>query len=347
MYDLLVIGAGPAGISMAVEAHKAGIDSSKILIIEKAEEHSFTIKKYYPDSKLVTANYKGFEAKCTGVMCIPDLTKHETISYLDKAINENNLTVHYNETVWKLHQNEDKSFIIYTDKNQYHAKIVTIAIGILGKPNKPEYKIPHSLKDKALFDVTSVEIKNSKVLVVGGGDSASEYCQFLVQNGNDVTLSYRRANFNRMNEINQESILELEREGKLRILRESNIESLSDNNGKPFVKFKEEKFGEEIFDYVVYALGGTTPDNFLKMLGIEFDGESPVLKEHYETSVQGLFLTGDLTAGSKGGSIIWAFNSANTAMKKICKDYLNCKIDLWISVFQNFEQNNSSCNRYI
>jgi hypothetical protein len=43
--------------------------------------------------------------------------------------------------------------------------------------------------------------------------------------------------------------------------------------------------------------------------------------------VQGLFLVGDLTAGSKGGSIIWAFNSANTAMKKICRDYLDCKID--------------------
>jgi len=327
MYELLVIGAGPAGISMAVEAHKAGIDSSKIIIIEKAEEHSFTIKKYYPDSKLVTANYKGFEAKCTGVMCIPDLTKHETISYLDKAIQENNLQVKYKETVWKLHQNEDKTFIVYTDKNQYHTKIVAIAIGILGKPNKPEYKIPATLKDKALFDVTSVEIKNSKVLVVGGGDSASEYCQYLVQNGNDVTLSYRRSTFNRMNEINQESILELEREGKVKFLRESNIVSLEDKDGKPLVKFKEEKFGEMIFDFVVYALGGTTPDNFLKMLGIEFDGTNPKLKEHYETSVQGLFLVGDLTAGSKGGSIIWAFNSANTAMKKICRDYLDCKID--------------------
>lgn len=328
MYDLIVIGAGPAGISMAVEARNAGIDSSKILIIEKAEEHSFTIKKYYPDTKLVTANYKGFEAKCTGVMSIPDLTKHETISYLDKAILDYNLQVHYNETVWKLHQNDDKTFIVYTDKNQYHAKIVTIAIGILGKPNKPDYKIPASLKNRALFDVTSIEIKNSKVLVVGGGDSASEYCQYLVQNENDVTLSYRRSSFNRMNQINQESILELEREGKVKILRESNIVGLEDKNGKPLVKFKEDHYGEQLFDYIIYALGGTTPENFLKMLKIEFDGESPILKENYETSVQGLFLTGDLTAGSKGGSIIWAFNSANTAMKKICRDYLECKISI-------------------
>lgn len=328
MYDLLVIGAGPAGISMAVEAIHSGIDSSKIIILEKADEHSFSIKKYYPDSKLVTANYKGFEAKCTGVMCIPDLTKHETISYLDKAIHENMLSVHYNETVWKLHQNEDKSFIVYTDKAQYHTKIITIAIGILGKPNKPDYKIPLKLKDRALFDVTTVEIFNSKVLVVGGGDSASEYCQYLVQNGNEVVLSYRKKDFSRMNEINRESLLELERENKVEILRESNLNSLEEQDGKPLVKFSEEIFGRQIYDFVVYALGGSTPENFLKMLGIEFDGEDPILKEHYETSVQGLFLTGDLTAGTKGGSIIWAFNSANTAMKKICRDYLNCKIDI-------------------
>ncbi len=327
MYDLLVIGAGPAGISMAAEACHSGIDSKKILILEKAEEHSFSIKKYYPDSKLVTANYKGFEAKCTGVLCIQDLTKHETISYLDKSILDNNLVVHYSETVWKLHQNEDKTFLVYTDKAEYQTKIITIAIGILGKPNKPDYKIPLKLKERALFDVTSVEIKNARVLVVGGGDSASEYCQYLTQNENKVYLSYRRTDFSRMNEINRDSLLELEREGKVEILRESNITALEEKDGLPLVKFQEEKFGEQKYDFVVYALGGSTPENFLKMLGIEFDGEDPILQEHYETSVTGLFLTGDLTAGTKGGSIIWAFNSANTAMKKICRDYLNCKID--------------------
>lgn len=327
MYQILIFGGGPAGISMAVEAHNSGIDPSKIILIEKAEEHSFSIKKYYPDSKLVTANYKGFEAKCTGVMCIPDLTKNETISYLDKAILDHRLNVKYSETVWKLHQNEDKSFIVYTDKGEYHSKIIAIAIGILGKPNKPEYKIPHSLKENVLFDVTSVEIRNAKVLVVGGGDSASEYCQFLTQYGNDILLSYRKNDFIRMNDINRESLLELEREGKVRILRESNIVSIEDKNGKPIVNFAEEIYGAQSFDFIVYALGGTTPSNFLKMIGIEFDGEEPILKEHYETSVRGLFLLGDLTAGTKGGSVIWAFNSANTAMKKICKDYLNCKND--------------------
>lgn len=328
MFDLLIIGAGPAGISMAVEARKAGIDSSKIIIIEKSEEHSYTIRKYYPDSKLVTANYKGHEAKCFGVLCISDLTKHETISYLDEALKENNLNVVYNETVWKIHPNENKSFTVYTQKNNYKAKIVVIAIGIFGKPNKPDYKIPLSLKNKVFYDVNSFEIRNSKVLVVGGGDSASEYCQYLVQNGSDVTLSYRRDNFNRMNEINQKSIFELEKIGKLRILRNSNINSLSEVEGKPVAIFKEQDLGSETYDYIVYALGGTTPENFLKALSIEFDGSMPKLKENYETTAEGLFLIGDLSAGPKGGSINYAFNSANQAMKNICQKYLDCKINV-------------------
>lgn len=326
MKDIIIIGAGPAGISMAVEAVNAGISTDKILILEKSEEHSFTIKKYYPDNKLVTANYKGFAAACTGVMCLADSSKHETISYLDKSIEDHKLNVHYTETVYKIHQEiTEQKFVIYTDKMTYEAKIVVIAVGILGKPNKPEYKVPATLNETVLFDVTSKEIKNAKVLVVGGGDSASEYCQYLHQVGNDVTLSYRKDTFNRMNEINQESLKALSDEGEVKLKLNSNIISIENENGNPKVIFTENEV--EIFDFVVYALGGSTPENFLKLIGIEFDGPDPILKEGYETTIPGLFLTGDLSAGKRGGSIIWAFNSANTAMKRICENYLDCKIN--------------------
>jgi thioredoxin reductase (NADPH) len=322
MKEIIIIGAGPAGISMAVEAINAGISTEKILILEKAEEHSFTIKKYYPDNKLVTANFKGFTAACTGVMCLADSSKHETISYLDKSIEDHNLNVHYSETVYKIHQEKtEQKFVIYTDKNTYEAKVVVIAVGILGKPNKPEYKIPLSLNERTLFDVTSKEIKNSKVLVVGGGDSASEYCQFLSQLDNDVTISYRKPQFNRMNTINLESIDTLSAQNKIKLKLNSNITSMEDDNGKPKVIFLENE--SETFDFVVYALGGSTPENFLRLIGIEFDGPDPILKEGYETTIPGLFLTGDLSAGKKGGSIIWAFNSANAAMKKILQLYIH------------------------
>lgn len=327
MYDIIIIGAGPAGISMAVEARHAGISTEKILLLEKSEEHSFTIKKYYPDSKLVTANYKGMEAKCLGVMCLTDSTKDETISYLDRAIKENNLTVNYNETVYKIEKVGNLKFLVLTNKNVYESKIIVIAIGILGKPNKPDYKIPATLSDKILFDINDKEIKNSRVLVVGGGDSASEYCQYLVQQGNNVILSYRRSEFTRMNNINRESLLALEKSNRINILRNSNIVELKNNNGKPEVIFKETEYNPLTVDYIVYALGGSTPKNFLKTIGIEFVGDKPFLKDKNETNIPGLFLVGDLSAGIKGGSINWAFNSSKLAMQKICEDYLECKFN--------------------
>lgn len=328
MLDMIIIGAGPAGISMASEARSAGIDADRILILEKTAEHSFSLKKYYPENKLVTANYKGFEAVCTGVMCIIDQSKNETISYLDQTIRDNDIRVHYGEMVYKIHKERtEKKFTLSTDRDAYDAKVVVIAIGILGKPNKPDYKLPLSLKERILYDMTTTEVKGADVLVVGGGDSASEYCQYLVEQGNRVVLSYRGRGFTRMNEINRKSILALGERGQVSILYGSNIAGVRDATGKPEVQYKEPDFGPTIFDYIVYTLGGTTPHNFLKTIGIEFDGDEPYVKDGLETNVPGMFLIGDLSAGTKGGSIIWAFNSANTAMRKICRDYLECKVE--------------------
>jgi thioredoxin reductase (NADPH) len=324
MYDILIIGAGPAGISMAVEARSAGIAPEGVLVLEKAPEHSFSLKKYYPADKLVTANYKGFEAACTGVMCMPDLSKSETISYLDQTLRQFDIHVRNEETVHKIFRHEGaQRFTVSTDRGEFDTKTVVIAIGILGKPNKPEYQLPRTLRNQLLFDVTSVPVENAGVLVVGGGDSASEYVQFLVQRGNRVTLSYRRKEFTRMNDINRESLSALERRQQVAVLHGSNIEKITDAGGRPQVHFKEESFGAQTYDFIVYALGGSTPDNFLRTIGIEFNGDSPHLQEGYETSVPGMFLVGDLSAGPKGGSIIWAFNSANTAMRKILKEYLH------------------------
>ncbi len=324
MVDILIIGAGPAGISMAAEARAAGLDPERMLVIEKAPEHSFTLKKYYPEDKLVTANYKGFEAVCTGVLCMPDLSKSETISFLDRTLQEYAIPVRYGETVFRIFRHDgEQRFTVSTEKGEYDTRTIVIAIGILGKPNKPAYPLPRSLKSRLLFDVTSIPIENADVLVVGGGDSASEYVQFLVQRGNRVTLSYRRREFTRMNDINRESLLELAMRGEATVFYNSDIEKVTDAGGRPEVHFEDPFSGTRIYDYVVFALGGSTPDNFLKTIGIEYNGDSPHLREGYETSVPGLFLVGDLSAGPKGGSIIWAFNSANTAMRKILKEYLH------------------------
>lgn len=325
--DLLIVGAGPAGIALAAEARAMGVPAGRIVILEKAEAHSWIIRKYYPAKKPVLANYKGIEARCQGVLCIPDLTREETLSYLDRAIRDSEVAVHYLEEVHGIAGESDGRLRVESGSGVYRARVVVIAIGILGRPQRPSYPIPREVSRKVHFDVTSEEMRNEDVLVVGGGDTASEYCQFLVQERNRVTLSYRGKDLTRPNPINRESVLALERQGRLKILLDSNISSLEAAGEKIRVRFNETGIAPLEVDRLIYALGGTTPENFLKSVGIAFDGPSPRLTSSFGTSVPGLFLAGDLTVGKKGGSIILAFNRSAATMRQICVDHGICGND--------------------
>jgi thioredoxin reductase (NADPH) len=116
----------------------------------------------------------------------------------------------------------------------------------------------------------------------------------------------------------------MEQHGDVVILRKSNITKIVDENKRPKVFFKEDQYAPETFDRVVYALGGTTPSNFLRSIGIAFNQDGPVVDRNGETNVPGLFVLGDLVVGPKGGSIITAFNSAVRSMQRICAAYLPC-----------------------
>lgn len=305
---------------MATEARHVGIAPEDILILEKGETHSLAIRKYYPTAKVVLANYKGIEAICRGVMCISDMSKDEMLTYFGNMIEKYQLRVQYNETVNSIRPLPDGGFEVVTLKGTYKSRKCVIAIGILDKPNKPDYRIPGSLNKRVHYDMTSPVLVNSECLVVGGGDTAAEYSQYLVQQGNRVTLSYRRSDFTRLNRVNYENLMALEKSKQVTILRGTNIKELrEDSDGRAVVVFQEANFPLLSVDHIIYALGGTTPTNFLKAIGIAFEGTTPVIKEGFETSIPGLYLIGDLSAGKKGGSINLAFNMAAEAMQSISR----------------------------
>lgn len=328
VYDLLIVGAGPGGISLAAEARGAGIPAEKIKIIDKAKEHSWVIRSLYPNKKLVTANYKGIPSVCHGIMCLPDVSKDEAISYLDWVIKDTGIQVSYQESVYSIDTvGDDKEplFHVQTNNGLYHSKLVVIAIGIFGKPRKPDYKIPRELRGRIHYDINSFKAEDEKILVVGGGDSASEFAQFLVEYKNDVSLSYRRDEFVSMNTINRQSALALADRGDLHVLWKSNIESVRvSENDKPLVHFEEEAYGAREYDRVIYALGGTTPQNFLQSIGIAFTGKQPDIDDRGESKTPGLFIGGDLKSGMRGGSIARAFNSSRDIIERICDYYIGC-----------------------
>ena len=330
MYSLVIIGAGPAGISLAVEARAAGLPKEKILILEKAEAHSWVIRSLYPDKKLVTANYKGIKAVCHGVMSMPDMGKTDALNLLDNAILNTGVDVHYQEEVVKIasfHEGGKNRFEIETSKGNYESENVAIAIGIFGRPQKPSYKLPKELRKVVHFDVTSFDTKGERILVIGGGDTASENVQYLYEVGHQVALSYRGKEFHRMNPINNQSILMLEDQQKTTLLRETNIEKVTvSEDGKPVVHFQEME--PITYDRLVYSLGGTTPQNFLKVIGITFTEDSPNIDEYGETGIKGLFLCGDLSLGKRGGSIVSAFNASRRTIEALCTRYLHCEVPI-------------------
>ena len=328
LFDLIIIGAGPGGIALAAEGTASGIAPSQILVLEKGPTHNSAIRQLYPEQKLTTANYKGFEARCEGLLCIGDMTKTQTLEFFDKIINDYHINIKFNAEVYgmnRLNSDGGASFRVESSQGTYESKVLAVAIGIFGRPNRPkEYRLLPSLKERLLFDMTSYQIQNEDVLVVGGGDTAAEYVQYLHRQGNRVTLSYRKADFNRVNQQNLEALLEMERRRDVEILRSSNLKGIEDDAGRPRVVFDEPEYLPRIFGRVIFALGGTTPTNFLHTLGIAFDADGPVFDESGATNVDGLYLLGDLVVGKKGGSIITAFNSAVRAMKSICTNDLPC-----------------------
>jgi thioredoxin reductase (NADPH) len=282
----------------------------------------------YPEQKLTTANYKGFQARCEGLLCIGDMSKSETIEYFDRIIADYKLNIQYEAEVYAMRQIEGPQgsrFRVESSKGTYEARVLAISVGIFGRPNKPkEYRFPPALKERLLFDITSQRIEGEDVLVVGGGDTAAEYVEYLHKQGNRITLSYRGTEFKRLNEQNGATLMGMEERAEVEILGGSNINGVENDGGRPRVVFKEEQYAPRTFDRVVYALGGTTPTNFLRMLGIEFNDQGPIFNESGETKVAGVFLLGDLVVGKSGGSIITAFNSAVRAMRTICITYLPC-----------------------
>ena len=300
VYDLVIIGGGPGGIGAAVEAKMLGVN--KVLMIEKTDNHSHTIRQFYKDNKRVDKDWQGQTVELEGNVEFTDGTKESTLDYFDALLDDDKIDTRFNCAVEKIEKKEGL-FHIHSACGTDLAKNVIVSIGRMGKPNKPSYKIPPSLKSQVNFNLDKCG-SGEKILVVGGGDSAVEYTCDLSES-NDVTLNYRRESLSRPNPTNRHMIADYCNKEAVRTKLGVDIEGLENEHGKVKVNFTD---GSELYDRVIYAIGGTTPKDFLKACGITLDenGE-PIFDENYETEVPGLYIAGDI-AFKSGGSIAIALN---------------------------------------
>ncbi|WP_404320232.1 NAD(P)-binding domain-containing protein [Malaciobacter canalis] len=313
IYDIAIIGAGPGGIASSVEAVLLGFKD--VVVFEKSQNHSDTIRKYFKDNKRVDKDWKGIKVELRGNIHFTDGTKESTLDLFDTLVKNKDIKTYFNEEVFSVEKEDKNIFKITTVKEKsYYAKNIVISIGTMGKPNKPTYKIPPTLKQKANFNISQCT-QNEKLLIVGGGDSAVEFAYYMAKQ-NSVTLAYRKESFSRVNPTNLHYLFDYV-EKKLIDLRLSlDITKLEDNNGQFEVYFSNGK--TELFDRIVYALGGSSPTDFLKRCSVLLDENNcPIVDENLRNNQEGIYLAGDIAKSNVGGSIALALNHGYTICEHI------------------------------
>lgn len=312
IFDMVVIGAGPAGIAAGVEAK---IKNKEVIVLEKADTICQTLVKFYKEGKRVDKAYKGCDSTNYGYINFEDGTRESTIEIFQNAIKEHNLEVKLSSEVESV-KKDGENFIVSTANENYICKNAVIAIGRMGKPNKPSYTLPITLTKIINFNANSAS-QGEKILVVGGGNSAAEYAIDLAKN-NDVTLCYRRETFSRLNDINLSDIQKAFEQGSVKAKLGIDIISIEDESGKAKVNFTNDT--NEIYDRIIYAIGGSTPLDFLQKCSIEVDEKGvPSFDENKESNVKGLFVAGDI-ASKNGASIVVGLNDSF----KICDHLYKC-----------------------
>ena len=273
VWDIIIVGAGPAGISASLRAAQNGL---RTLTLER-ESVGGTVSKY-PRQKLVMTS--PIEFPLHGRFNKTTLSKEDLLAFWEKVMQRADLNIHAGEGVESVLKQPDGLFAVRTSKATHSARSVVLALGRAGTPRKLGAKgedLPHVLYRLIEAD----HYNNQHVLIVGGGDSAVEAAMGLAhQKGNTVTLSYRRGEFSRLKDRNAKRIAESVANGKVKVLFNSN--PVEFRSGSVTLQV-ENQLMDLPNDMVWIFAGGTPPSDFLKACGIQF-GDTPAPPRHNEAA---------------------------------------------------------------
>jgi len=258
--DVVIIGAGPAGISASLSASERGLNA---LTLER-EDVGGTVTKY-PRQKLVMTSPVEFPLH--GRFSKTALSKEDLLAFWEKIMGRTDLNIHTSESVESIRTDPRGVFHIRTPRAEYRSHAAVLAMGRAGTPRKLGVKgeeLPHVLYRLIEAD----HYTNQNILVVGGGDSAVEAAMGLAhQSGNKVTLSYRRGEFSRLKDRNAKRIAEHMNSHKVEVLFNSTPTEF--RVGSVLIE-QDGSVRELPNDFVWIFAGGTPPSDFLKAAGVAF-----------------------------------------------------------------------------
>jgi len=298
--DLVIIGAGPAGLSAAQAAVQEGLS---YLVLEKSTIAD-TIRQY-PVGRTLFSTPNELEMYNGALKpCREKPTREELLSHYIHFVLDNDLKINTGEEVVDIENLATEDFLVHTNQNQYSARRILFAIGAMAHPrrlNIPGEDLP---KVHHLFVEPYAFIRRD-ALVVGGGNSAAEAALFLSEEGARTTLAIWREDWEnrdpKAGAMKHWVRTPLDREvaaGRLRVVLYKEVIAITK---REVTLTTEDGESLTIPNDVAFVLIGSDADlTLLKKLGVETEPgkltEIPVYNpETFETNVRGVYVAGHFT----------------------------------------------------
>ncbi|MEY5068783.1 MAG: hypothetical protein RLZ47_645 [Bacteroidota bacterium] len=300
--DICIIGAGPVGLFTVFEA---GLLKMRCHLIDALPQIGGQLSEIYPQKPIY--DIPGY----------PEIKAQELVDNLMDQIKPFDPTFTLGERVENLEKQEDGSYIVKTsDGTQVHCQVVAIAGGLgCFEPRKPEIEGLEDFEGKGVaYMVKNPETyRDKKVILAGGGDSALDWTIYLADVAERVTLIHRGDTF-RGAPDSAEKVFELAKEGRINLILQSNISSISGNGHLKNVSVlgKDKESRELEADYLIPLFGLSPKLGPLANWGLNIDKNAiEVNTFDYSTNVERIYAIGDInTYPGKLKLILCGFHEA-------------------------------------
>ncbi|WP_409301421.1 YpdA family putative bacillithiol disulfide reductase [Peribacillus sp. SCS-155] len=296
--DVIVVGAGPCGLSAAIALQEAG---KNVLIIEKGNIVN-SIYRYPTHQTFFSSSEKLEIGDIAFITENRKPVRNQALAYYREVVKRKSLRIHKFEKVGKIEKQGDGRFLVATSKAEYLASHAVIATGYYDHPNYMDIKgedlpkVFHYFKEgHPYFD--------TDVTVIGGKNSSVDAALELVKAGARVTVLYRGSEYSAS--IKPWILPEFEshvRNGTINMVFNAEVDEITEDS----IIFHTDNEEHILKNDFVFAMTGYHPDhNFLKQMGvsIEEEGRPHYNPETMETNVKGLYIAGVIAAGNNANEI--------------------------------------------